>query len=68
MRHLKALAGNVPFSRSVPVPENESVVPAVYFAPTAGVRIVAIGAVLDVTAKVAELLAAVPIALVTTAR
>ena len=68
MRHLNALAGSVPFSISVPLPENDSVVPAVYFVPTAGVRIIATGAVLDVTAKVAALLVAVPNALVTTAR
>ncbi len=68
IRHVNALAGRVPSSASVPVPENESVVPPEYLAPAVGVTIVRSGAELLVIVRMPALLVTVPAAFVTTQR
>ncbi len=68
IRHVNALEGSVPSCASVPVPENDSVVPAEYLAPAVGVTIVRAGAVLLVIVRMPALLVTVPTAFVTTQR
>ena len=68
IRHVNPLAGRVPSSASVPVPENDSVVPPEYLEPAVGVTIVRAGAVLLVIVRMPALLVAEPATFVTTHR
>ena len=67
-RQVNAAAGRLPSSGSTPVPEYVNVSPPEYRVLWAGAVMVAVGAELAVTSRMAALLVAVPKALVTTAR